>query len=506
MFTARFHTLLAGGALLLASATLDAQTITAIDVTEATLGEVVRVTGAGLGSKPKLVLAQEGAATKKTKLKVVGAGTDADEDFVDFEIKKAFAGAFQVAVKKGKTLTAISPDTFEIVGPRIDSVNPTEALPNDLVDVFVEHAGTGKLKALVGSKKAKITNIEPADEDGGGFLSRVTIKVPKVPDGTWPVTFQNLIGIDALKAALDVNGSTTALGKPSASVTIEGRKPFKAKKNNIAVDNMLDATNIGAVQGKKNLIVSLPENQADLVAGSSWNAAPANIFYSEATKQGQIAWAAEPAAEGASWAIDLIELTEDTIVTYICGKLTRVTGEGPETLCVYGVVISPRIEVDTTTEPCDVHFHADMSVIGPWDAAPGDDGTGAVYNDLGGNTTQLEGDKIGAGGLSEGFNIIMSFDPTTQNSAVITGAFALQGFAFTDADGSWASIINPDLSTSMTVTITDVLAPTDPQDPWAGYIVGSFDGTLKSNTSPLTQTCSGDFCSPYLLLSDPGTP
>ena len=505
MFTTRFHSLLATGALLLAASSLDAQTITGIDVTEASLGEIVRVTGTGLGTKPKLVLAQEGAAAKKTKVKVVGSGTDADEDYVDFEIKKAFPGEFQVGVKSGKTLSAVSPDSFEIVGPSIDSVNPTAALPGDEVDVFIEHAGKGKMKALVGAKKAKITNIELVEEDGGSFLSRVTIKVPKVPDGTWPVTFQNLIGIDALKAALDVNGSTTKPGKPGASITILGRKPFKAKKL-IGVDNFPDATNIGAAQGKKKgLIVGLPVNQADLVAGDSWNEGPANILYTEISKkQGETVWAADPAGEGASWSIDIIELTEDTITTYICGDLTLTEGEGlgegPETLSIYGVVVSPRVEVDTTDEPCDVFFHADMSVNGSWDPLPGDDGTGAVVNDLlPGVTTMLTADKPG-----EGFNINMTFDPTTQSSGVITGAFNLQGFAFTDADGSWASMINPDLSTSMTVTITDVLAPTDPQDPWAGYLVGSFNGTLQKGLE--TQTCTGSFCSPYLLLSDPGTP
>ena len=78
MFTAR---IMAGAALavLVLAFAVGAQQITAIEPPSATQGDVVRVFGSDLGSKPKLVLVRDGAAAKKTKLKVVGSSEAVDE-------------------------------------------------------------------------------------------------------------------------------------------------------------------------------------------------------------------------------------------------------------------------------------------------------------------------------------------------------------------------------------------------------------------------------------------
>ncbi|MCB9897993.1 MAG: hypothetical protein H6825_08320 [Planctomycetes bacterium] len=496
-------------ALALFAASPFAQEITALDQATVTLGSIVRVSGTDLGTKPKLVLVQDESKAKGASLKVVGSG----EGYVDVTIKKAKAGTYQVAVAKGKSLLTTSADSLEVVPPTVVSVDPDSAEPNDEVDVLVSYAGSAKLKAVVGTTKAKVVAVTPVEPPPGESApqSRVTIRVPKVPNGVWPVSVMNPVGKGILKGALEVTGSTKALPKPSVRLDIDGvKKPFKASKKHVAVVDDSDGFAVLATSGSKKspsvLRITVPEALEDVAPGDSYDADPGQIVYSVTDKSGTTIWAAEPAGEGNTWVVDVVALDDEgTLVLFLCGCLTRQSGDaGDETICVLGLVT-----VDTSVEVqsgglCDPLCTATGSVTGDFVSVPQENI--ALFGIAGpGLLKCATGSADGGGGFpATVIEWTISFDPAHDATPATFDGISLQGsglisFSMQLDTTFYTQSIDMNLDSSMSVTITQVDdAPSNPFGILA-CLHGTFSGVVTNNATipPTPQTLTGEFVMPW---------
>jgi hypothetical protein len=512
-------------AVLALAAPLSAQQVDSIEQDTATLGEVLRVFGTDLGKKPKLVLVQNGAAAKKTKLKVVGngdTGGDGGGAFVDVELKKGFAGPFAIGVKVKKNVVGESPDTVELVPPTPESVEPEIAQPNDEVVVLVRHyASLGGHVVSVGGKKAKITNVEPADEGVGG-LTAVTFKVPKVPSGVWPVSVRNRLGEASLKNALEVTGSTGKLPGVGAKINLVGLKPFKAKKKLIGTDQGQGdpgEINVGLVAGSKKAPkvfgIQMPGQLDELAAGDLFSVADdAEIIYSQAGKKGSLCvWTSAVNEDGEDIVIQVVTIDDEKMVLFVCGQL-RYSPEvsngdcpGPELLSFSGLVTAPSVEQQTTGNgACTPLTTATGSMTGAFDSVPED--AIALFGIAGPGTLKF---AVGTASNGEGtplqllswtvtFNPDTDATPATFDSLQIPAATGLSEFTLTMADLTlWSHRYTKQLDSSMSVTITKVVdAPANPHGLKA-CIHGTFTGTISKGGGPseVTQTMSGEFEIPY---------
>lgn len=514
MFTYRLRHSILGAALLgagLFTSSVSGQEITGFDVSEGTLGTVFTLTGTDLGPKPKLVLVQGGDLVKKTKLKVLGKS---DGSTAEVELKAAPAGEYNIAIKKGKTLLDISADVFTVQPPEILDVTPGVAQPGDTVTATVAYNGMNKPRVEVGTKRAKVTSAEPVLTEGGVPTWEVTFVVPKVGDGVWPVFLQNRVGIDILKAALDVNGSPVDISKPGALFAIENGKPVKANQNKITVSQDNDNFDVVAFTGSKKspriVAITLPGQVADIEAGMSFSMAPGNVAFTETKKGTESAYLGDAAGKTlGAWAVDVVAVTDDLMTLSMCGSLTNVNGPGPDVLFVSGVITAPRS--DNTIDPpggCEPFATADFGTLPDFVGTPQFGNVFATYNDIGGlvGATSLAMANS-AGPVNFGFSTNFDFNPNTQNSGVITGlslmGTGLRSFVYTEASGtSWVSMLNPDLSTTMTITITDNIPEPNPNLGARGYLVGTFTGTLNNAAMMMSETVSGSFCTRWNNFSD----
>ncbi|GJM22454.1 MAG: hypothetical protein DHS20C15_23690 [Planctomycetota bacterium] len=529
MFAPRF---LAGLALAIASLTplSAAQEVESIDLDTATLGDVIRVFGTDLGSKPKLVLVQDGELAKKTKLKVVGSGTlgeGVESDYVDVTLKKAFEGTFSIGLKVKKNIVSESEDTIDLVPPTVDSVAPESASPKQEVVMMVRDYGTvGAHKVFVGSKKAKITDVTVVDEGGSDPVTAVTFKVPKVANGNWPVSLQNRLGTGTLKNALEVTGSTGKVGGFSAVINFVGQKPFKAKKKFIGIDEALgdpDTVSVGLLSGSKKAPkafgIQMPGLVADLEAGDMFTLSDdgAQILYTETAKDGtQCVWTSGVNAKGEDIAVQVVSIDDETMVLFVCGKI-RFTPEGsdgecdgPAVLCFSGLVTAPSQEEEPVFNgPCQPFTDAIGSMTGAFE---GDPQESIALADIGGpGTVRLTtGTEDGGEGFpAQVISFNVSFEPgTTATPATFDHIEVPSGdgiTAFTLQLGLeiWSQKFDENLNSSMSVTITDYTAAPNNQFGILGCFTGSFTGTVSKGAGPteMTQTLSGTFEIP---LYDPG--
>ncbi len=500
---------LLGLALLLPAAS--AQEITGLDGTEGTLGTEFQVLGTDLGPKPKLALVQDGELVKKTKLKVVGKG---DGTSSQVQLKKAPAGVYNVAVRKGKTLLSVSKDTFTVRGPEILDVVPGSAQPGDEVVATVAWLGdVGKPRVEVGLLRAKVKGSEPVPVEGDTPVWEVTFVVPKVGDGVWPVLVQNRVGTDILKGALDVNGSPVDITKAGALFDIEGLKPLKSNSKKIIVNQDNDNFDVVAFAGGKKaprtLTVTIPGQLRDLEAGMSFTTAPTNIAYAQIKKGTESVWLADLGGPTGGWAVDVIAVGDDLMTLSVCGILTNVEGPGAESIFVNGVVTAPRSDNTVDPEaPCDPFAEATFSTLPMFEATPQFGNVFATYMDIGPTAGTLNfGMANSAGPVNYGISTVVDFNPNTQTSAVINGinlmGQGMRSFAYTHTDGmSWTSQLDMLLATSMTITITDNLPSLTPDDGARGYLTGTFTGTITNVLTMDTQTVSGAFCTGWNNFSD----
>lgn len=513
---------LAGLTLALAALTplASAQVVESIEQDTATFASVIRVFGSDLGAKPKLVLVQEGAAVKKTKLKVVGSGNTDSEGvpsgpYVEVEIKKAFPGVFQIGVKLKQDVVGVSADTLELVVPHPESADPNAVIPNDLVQVLVRNYGTkGAHIARVGNKKAKITDAQPEGEDG---LTEVTIKVPKVANGTWPLSIQNRLGTGVLKNALEVSGSNGKLGKFAAKIDFVGKKPFKAKKKLIGTDEGggdPGEVNVGAVAGPKKrpkvLGITLPGQLDDLSDGDLFSLdTGAQVLYSETQKDGsQCVWSSSANEDGEDVDVQVIAITDDALVLFLCGKLRRAMGScGPEVLTFSGMVTAPGKPADDGGNggACPPLTEAMGTSTGQFVSDPAE--ATALYGLTPGTLQVAIGttDTGGQGYPDQVISFRVSFNPSTDSAPATFDVLNLDGtgltaFSLQLGTTFWNATYAPQIPptpASMSVTI-DAVDPVPPnQFGILGCIRGSFTGTLTHAPDQTVQTFTGDFKVPW---------
>lgn len=520
-----------GLALLSLAAPLGAQVVESIQEDTATFADVVRVFGTGLSKKTKLVLVQDGEIVKKTKLKVIEEG-DAGKGggpYVDVRIAKGFVGTFQIGVQQKKDVIGLSEDTLDLVAPTVESVEPGEAEPNDEVVVMVSDYGSeGAHKVFVGLKKAKITDVvEP--EGGEPALTAVTIQVPKVPAGNWPVSVQNRLGTGVLKDALEVSGGVSddlALGQPMMTIDFIGKKPFKASKKKVAtsedpaVPDLKDPgmTNVGGSSGSKKAPktfgVTMPVDIASLTAGLVFMSDPEDddfaVIYTEQHKGGtSCTWTSARNEPDETAVVQVVAIDEEIMVLFVCGKL-RLAEEisagdcGPAVLDFNGMITAPSVEQDVVvTGPCTAGTEASMSLSGPFVSGPNQN---EAIEGLGGpGTTKFVTGTDDSGGGPPAFVLswTVTFDPDTTptpvtfDSVQIPSGAGLIEFSLTEGDGTvWTQQFDEFLNSSMSVTITKVTQAPGSAAPITHCVEGTFTGTVSTGFPATTQTITGDFVIP----------
>lgn len=501
-----------------------AQTVDTIGQETATHGDVVRVFGTDLVKKSKLVLVQDGAAVKKTKLKVLAVGDTGGEGpgegpYVDVQIKKGFPGHFFLGVKVKKDIVGISEETLELVTPTPESVEPGAAQPKDLVVVQVrDYGGKGKHVARIGFKKAKIKNVEELDESG---LAAVTIQVPKVPNGVWPISIQNGIGTGVLKNALEISGSKAKPSKAATRINFVGKKSFKASKKKIATDEGggdPGEVNVGSVAGSKKkpkvFGVVMPGQLADLADGDLFSLADgAQILYSETGKGGAMCvWSSAANEKGEELSIQVVAIGEETMTLFVCGVL-RLAEEvsngtcGPELLRFSGMVTAPS---NASEDPggggeCTELTSATGSMTGAFVSELGENI--ALYGLTPGTLQLSSGTADTGGGFPDqvlSFNV--SFDPNSDATPATFNTLNLDGSGLTQFslqlgttfwNQSFAPQVPPTPS-SMSVTITSVEDVGSNPFGILGCIHGTFTGSLTEASPGMpSQTFSGSFEIPW---------
>lgn len=489
-------------AVLLAVQPTSAQTIESVTPSEGAIGTLITLTGTGLDAKKlKPVFVLDGEIVKKTRLRPVKGSASPTSLVV--EVKRAVPGTFAIAFKQGKTLNGTSKDTFTAAPPEPLDVTPSIASPNDEVDVRVDNLGTKRVVPFIGGKKAKITALGEPDGDG---VTTMTIRVPKVAAGTWPLVVVNPLGEGYLKNAISIpdGDGTVPSKKIDTKIGLEGLKPFKPKVTQIDIDPT--SFDVGALAGGKKspraLAVTIPVLLEDVEEGDSFTADPAQIVYTETKKGETTSWWTQP---GGGFSIDVVSITEDEIVLSLCGELTRVTGEaGPETTEILGTLVSPTTEPPLPEGQCEPEATATTSITGNF--VFDDDGAAAWVP-----ATQTTGFAVGnwapgapGEALVEGVQWMSSYDPNTQTTATLNqvlGANTLTGFNLFLSDGTtWTAGIDPKtLTTTVTVTITENVLLPQPSGSLRGSLRGTISGTVQRPIEGelVFQTITADFCLPW---------
>lgn len=496
------------------------QEVTAIVEDVAGHGDRIRVEGEGLSKKSKLVLVQDGELVKKTKLKVAEEGSG----YVDVDIKKGLEGTFRIGLRDKKAVVGISPDTIELVPPQPMNPDPSTAMPGDEVTMMVAYYGPQGHQVRVGDKKAKIVD-EQAVEGGGPPLTVVTFRVPKVADGVWPITVINRLGSGTLKNALEVVGGSGKPPKIGGTINIVGMKPFKPKKKLIGTDEGggdPGEVNVGLVGGSKKkpqvFGIQMAGQIEDLQAGDVFDGSDgiSSILYSVTGKKGsQCVWTTEGNEEGEDFAIQVISVSEDELVLFVCGKARLAeeisTGDCPkEVICFSGLVTAPGTPEDTSLGgSCEPLTTATGSSTGEF-LGDGIDNE-AVYGFAGPNVLLIAsgtsaqtpgGVPLQVLSIRVTFNPATDATPATFDSLALDGS-GLQGFALELSDGTiWTTTYAPQVPptpASMSVTIDEVIPAAPNPFGILGCLRGSFTGTLTLTSVPEmpTQSFSGSFEIPW---------
>lgn len=88
-------------------------------------------------------------------------------------------------------------DLFTSVAPVLTDVGFNMGLPGDALDLLIDAAGTGKLSVLFGTRKAKPAQallVTRALGPAGAESVVLTVIVPKLPPGTYPISVNNKVG------------------------------------------------------------------------------------------------------------------------------------------------------------------------------------------------------------------------------------------------------------------------------------------------------------------------
>ncbi len=265
------------------------QTITDVTPTEGTLGTVLTIDFTGdIGKgKPKVWLTQSGdesAKPKKYALKVLDVVVDGEGGTIMAEIKKAFAGDFDLNVQaKGKgTVAAVENSAFTVNAPSLVS-GPLPATANvgEQVMLTLADLGAKKPKVSVGGKKTKVKAM--VEEIDGS--TTITFAIPKsLANGNWPVVVTNKVGESTGESVVAVTGSTKKIGKSFLTAVVDGTTlTFKGKKLGVeAAGGGLQILGTSLTNPSKSVAIIVPF----VAIGSLDQSDLASISYTEASFNG----------------------------------------------------------------------------------------------------------------------------------------------------------------------------------------------------------------------------
>lgn len=199
-----------------------APTISAVEPASGTEGDEFLVSGTGFGTKlPKLFFAAGAEKVQGTRLKVLEfvEPEGGEEPQLRVRVDRAIAGSFQLGVQVKGKLPVVSDTLFEIVPPEVTSFEPFLASSDELYELEVDHATTAGARVYVGTRRAKIVSFTPL----GGDASSVIVRLPKLADANWDVTFRSRVGQSVLHQALEIDDSNVAkLGPQVMQWTLGG--------------------------------------------------------------------------------------------------------------------------------------------------------------------------------------------------------------------------------------------------------------------------------------------
>lgn len=495
-----------------------AHEVTTVSADHGTIGDVLELTGSGFTAgkkKPKVTLtASPEVGKRKGKVPTIKLKVG---DFTDTTLaaalqrvsKKTPAGTYDVRVAVKGQEDVVLPRAFELVGPTVDSADPDVAPPGNTVDLLVQDWGSrGKHSVEVGFDRADIV----AEEDLGDGNWRITIRVPQIGSGLWPVTVGNSVGEHTKKSVLEVTGADEGKKLEGARADVTGMKPFKAKSDRVsASEEGIDQTNVGAVGGSKSrpvvLGITVASSIADLEVGDTFTGDDALILYSLTKKKGTVAtdsWSTTANELGEDFSVVVTAKDAECFTLFICGEVRRIQGtKGPDVIEILGYATAP-LETTVVDGPCNPETLATGSVTGAFDSeAQRNIGTAGVQGP--GTFKFASGEPDNGDGIPRSvLNWTVSFDPestplpVTYNSIQPTGG-GLTEFALQLADNTfWRQSVDPSLNTSMSVTITEVIPVRNGDNGLKACIRGTFTGTLtKADASMQTQTYEGTFEIPW---------
>lgn len=509
---------LGAAALVAAGSFVLAQEVTSVTEDHGTVGDVLVVAGTGLKGrkgKPKVFLTpadQVGKKGKKQpsiKLKV-GAF---DETSIEAEIKrvskKTPAGLYDVHVKAKGQDELVLPGGFRLVGPTVQSADPDVAAPGDTVDVLVDDYGTrGSHSVEVAFQSARIQG----EQDLGGGEWRVSVQVPDVAAGLWPVSVTNSVGSHTLLGALEVQTDDGEKPKGAWVGFDLLRKPFKAKEKDIALDEQDGVrTNVGAVGGSKGrpqiFGISVESPLADLEVGDVFGPDTGSLQYDQTKKKGKTltaAWSTTSNDPAETFAIGVAARDDECITFVVVGTLSRAFGDGPENLEVAGYVTAPLADPIVAPKLCEPLTTATGSVTGEFVSE--EQKNIALAGLSGPRSFRFStGEPDNLDGVPESvitWNV--DFDPRNDAVPVTYDGIDLSGGGLTNfslqlADNTfWNQVIGVDLKSSMSVTITEVVDVPNNQLGILACIRGTFTGVLrKADASLEEQTFTGTFEIPW---------
>lgn len=476
------------------SAPIFAQSLDAQQPDEGSLGTVVRLLGNDLvGKKYKATLTQDGAKAKKTKLKVLEVGTLLTEgeptDYVDVLVKSALVGEYVIVLQpKGKGLAALTtPESFEIMPPRIVSVAPEAVSPGETLDIVVDFPGVKKLKARVGGKKAKVLSVTPSLDESPFF--DVSLRLPKIPNGKWSVSLQNRLGKDSKKASALVEGSKKKLSKPGIKAVVGGKK-FKASSKRIKLLGSAEGCDIVATSGKRTLTIGLPIDVDALIACTTFDVAPSRIELSD-SKGGLTTWNTDGDCSD-TWRIDIQAVDAKVVSMELCGTLCLASGEGDAMIELEGTAVVRNTKVVPSNCNPDGPGVVNAQLLGEtaFQARDGCDTTLLVFDNFfgGGSKANLAGEAI----TDDGRRIQISFryDPNTDSGPETFDTFPeLGGLLYQGDTGNWSSAFDPlnGFLHQMSVTVSSSDATT---------VTGTFTGMVTQGLTELP--LSGSFVWPWV--------
>jgi hypothetical protein len=304
--------------------------------TNGTLGTHIGILGQGFQDKPKpkVFLTSGGAKVKGTRLKFVGLapapGGGGLQQLLVVEVKKASLGAYVLMVQGPKGSTpAFSAQSFQIVPPVADSLSASTAAVGETVVLSAHDVGNRKPKVWIGGKKAKVKEQTTSEGPGVEYLVRIPMTIP---NGTWPLTLENKIGIDLMHGAIVVTGSKkTHLGKSGIVGHVDG-VPFRASSKKMS--SSFDTPQVITVQGLGSLpdalgaqLVCFPKQPAiDGPFPQVYTALPADLVFVKLLPDGDVTWRA---SDFGSFELHLDTQHVGRVAGSYRGTLIRILGLAP---------------------------------------------------------------------------------------------------------------------------------------------------------------------------------